>query len=536
MNPDNFEKPKYTFGGIYRGLVESNDDPLDAGRLKLRIFGLHDTTETTIDQLPWAEPALGLYSSGGYNINNEDYPAGSEPPKDKGIRYNPGSKSKPVEPQKPIPIDKFADQRLDDFGNACGTGGQFVVPKRGNWVFCFFEAGNHMKPIYFAMAPMARDWKTQKIQRTEEVLQKIKQIGEFKGEFSPRSSAKALDDVLNLDSWAPDTKVTSESSKPTLSIDPLTIGNKNRDMYCTTTAQGTTFIIDNRNGHEKIYIIHKNSLEYVDEDGNKKLYIGNARNISKLNSDKIPQSEDPNTPCNYEIGVEGNHEIHVLGKYKIYAKDAISIQCDGNVNLDASGDVGILSRKGNVNVLIKSGNLNADIKGNADINIQDNANIKVKKNANILVEKDLKATVLGSSDLIMTGDVKMATAGNLNLTIAGDTKIATANLDITTTNLNVSGTASFNQSVKIAQSLDVGRNLSVGQYAYVIAGINCGGTLINRGLAELGSPVILHTCAVIGGMSTGTGKAPQSPSIPNQPSIPTPALRTPPSNIISKLN
>ena len=535
MNPDNFEKPKYTFGGIYRGLVEDHVDPLDAGRLKLRIFGMHDIDKTTIDQLPWAEPALGLYTSGGQNINNLDYLPGSTPPKDKGQRYDPGSKSKPTVSQNKNNTEKFVEQSLDDIGNACGTGGHFVVPKRGNWVFCFFEAGNHMKPIYFAMAPMKRDWDIQKTQRSEEVLQKVKQINLFKGDFSPRSKTTSLDDPTNLDTWAPNTTVDSQSSKPDLLIDNLSIGNKNKDISCTTTAQGTTFIIDNSNGHEKIYIIHKNSLEYTDSIGNKKIYVGKSRNVSKLNADKIPQSEDADTPCSYEIGVEGEHELHVLGHYKVYAKKGVSIQCDGDAQIDVKGNVGIVSRKGDVSLLIKSGNLNADIKGNADINIRDSANIKVSNNANILVSKDLKATVLGSSDLLLTGGVKLSSAGSLDISIGGNTTIATKNLDITTTNLNVNGTASFNQSVKIGQNLDVAQNVSIGQYAFVLAGINCGGTLVNRGLAELGSPVILHTAAIVPGMGTGTGKAPQLPTSPSFPTPATPALRTPPTNIISKI-
>ena len=66
------EKPSYKFIGTFRGLVEDNDDPLDAGRVKLRVFTMHDDPSITVDQLPWAQPALNTFWSGGYNLKNDD--------------------------------------------------------------------------------------------------------------------------------------------------------------------------------------------------------------------------------------------------------------------------------------------------------------------------------------------------------------------------------------------------------------------------------------------------------------------------------
>lgn len=530
MNPDSFGKPKYTLDGIYRGLVEDNNDPEDSGRVKIRIFGIHDIDTTTIDQLPWAKPALSLYWSGGYNVNNLDHQT-NPPPKQNSKRYDPGAKSKVAGTNKTASQytspnnGKFKDERIDPFGNACGTGGQFVVPKRGNWVFVFFEAGNHMNPVYFAMAPMARDWSAQKTQRNTEIKEKIDQISEFKKLFQPRTKNTPTDN----DSWAPNAVVSSSLEKPKLLIDEIDQFNSNRDIFCTTTAQGTTLIIDNRLGKEKIYVIHKNSIDYVDSDGNKKLYIGKSHGVT-------PQdSLDKNIPCNYEIGVEGNHELHVIGEYNLYAKQGVRIQCDGNAQIDVKGNVGLVSQEGDVDVIIKKGNLNADIKGNADINIQKNANIKVNNNANIKVNKNLKATVNGTSDFVLKQNVKITSNANLDLSISGNTKLSTSNLDITTSNLKVSGNCDFGQNVKIRQNLDVGQNLSVGQFAYVLLGINCGGTLINRGLAELGSPCILHTAAILPGMAPGIGKAPQQPSNPSSPEQAKEATREPGEDVVKKL-
>ena len=97
------------FHGMYRGVVESNaSDPMKAGRVKVRIFGIHSPKKTLssdgtegipTDELPWAEPALGLFE-----------------------------------------------------GSVSGFG-SWSVPLQGSHVFLFFENGNPMKPIYFASAP-----------------------------------------------------------------------------------------------------------------------------------------------------------------------------------------------------------------------------------------------------------------------------------------------------------------------------------------------------------------------------------------------
>ncbi len=98
--------PQEKLNGIYRGVVEDNNDPLKAGRCKVRIFQIHSQSQTveatdgiSTDGLPWAQPVLGLIE---------------------------GSTNK--------------------FGLWC-------VPLVGSHVFCFFEAGNPMQPRYFASAP-----------------------------------------------------------------------------------------------------------------------------------------------------------------------------------------------------------------------------------------------------------------------------------------------------------------------------------------------------------------------------------------------
>ena len=94
------EKPSTTFYGNYRGIVEDNLDPEKAGRIKVRVYGVYDDIEK--DHIPWAE---------------------------------------------------YADTMMQGQSQFGG----FFVPDIGSKVWVFFEAGNHMLPVYFAGAPSHLD-------------------------------------------------------------------------------------------------------------------------------------------------------------------------------------------------------------------------------------------------------------------------------------------------------------------------------------------------------------------------------------------
>ena len=54
---------------IYKAIVEDNTDPIKAGRVRIRVFGIHtpsknksETDGIPTNELPWSEPALGLFA------------------------------------------------------------------------------------------------------------------------------------------------------------------------------------------------------------------------------------------------------------------------------------------------------------------------------------------------------------------------------------------------------------------------------------------------------------------------------------------
>jgi len=100
--------------GFYRAVVEDNNDPLAAGRVRVRIWGLHSqssvkaaTDGIPTNELPWAEPMLPI-AEGGHT--------------------------------------KF---------------GFFSVPIVNSHVLVVFENGNPLRPIYIGSLPSGlNDWET----------------------------------------------------------------------------------------------------------------------------------------------------------------------------------------------------------------------------------------------------------------------------------------------------------------------------------------------------------------------------------------
>ena len=104
--PEDFLPPIEQLYGIFRGVVEDNNDPEKAGRCRVRVFGIHSELKVKtvlegvpVDELLWAEPALGLIE-----------------------------------------------------GSISGFG-MWSIPVQGSHVFVFFENGNPMQPRYFATVP-----------------------------------------------------------------------------------------------------------------------------------------------------------------------------------------------------------------------------------------------------------------------------------------------------------------------------------------------------------------------------------------------
>lgn len=93
--------PKTKLFGFYRGTVVDTNDPLQRGRCRIRIFGIHT-------QLIEKKIVEGI-------------------------------------PDEELP---WAEQVAPCIGGTSGNG-VFAVPTKGTVVWCFFDRGDHMHPVYF---------------------------------------------------------------------------------------------------------------------------------------------------------------------------------------------------------------------------------------------------------------------------------------------------------------------------------------------------------------------------------------------------
>lgn len=570
-NEDTDQDMCYKFIYPSRGVVVNDEDPRDVGRVKIRVKGVYPEEIPDID-LPWAIPALGLYRSGGDN-------------------------------SKTSRSDKKA---LDGGFNSTGTGGLFTVPRVGNHVWVFFDRGNHMYPVYFAMSPGDSDWLTNKLTVKDRIDNKIQQILKFKSNFSPVDGSDGTDGVDWADGAHVNTrsdttskgektpykkgggaekvtvKTTSEitggeyptqklhisnndahgdSSKNAddvvdrsfgndinLDIKPLfdkepnngkidrskephkldpdgkiddegdTLRNVNRYITSFTSVGGTSIIIDNREGQENFYIIHKNYIFNADENGSVKEYCGRNQDVANIRGEnKERGNNDPKSDvrANKELGVEGNYKIHVLGNFVTYTKGNAFMQVDKNMQIDVNDSYGIRVRKGDVDIIIEGeekdnkrdfnskteeskskqrGDLNIAVKnGHMELFVKENANIHVGDQCNLKVDGDMKVHVGKSYHLHVEGDYNEFIEGNKystikkdnqnriegerktevsgscattigatqSVTVGSEIKIKGTSLSLDCpTGLNVNSTTSnFSGSVNVAQNVNAGINV-----------------------------------------------------------------------------
>ena len=100
FNHETFNQTDTNFNHIYLGVVEDNNDPDKAGKVLVRIAGIHTpkkvkgkTEGIPTDELPWALPMMPMAGVSGLGYNG--------------------------------------------------------VPKQGDWIALFFRGGNHNNPVYF---------------------------------------------------------------------------------------------------------------------------------------------------------------------------------------------------------------------------------------------------------------------------------------------------------------------------------------------------------------------------------------------------
>jgi hypothetical protein len=440
QNLDEFTREDFSFRGNYRAIVENNVDPEKAGRVQVRIFGLHSpfASETPTADLPWAEPCLGLYWSGGHNIENPDILSD---------RYRPSGNETSMPSKNSKQLTPKSGQFIDPVEDDCGTGGLFTVPRKGTIVWIFFDSGDHIRPQYWATSPKQQDWEEQNKKIVQDVNDKRSNVENLRDTFNPDKEEYTGSTPAN------NASVQTYCSKPRVNFYPID-DIEYQDITSITSKNGTTFVIVNQKGKERYYIINKGTGTFVSEYGHRKTIVGTTT------------SEGDTIKCNDEDLVAGHKELHIVGDFDTYVQGNIFLQSDKHYQLNVHGNVGVVAKtgdvdvvveKGNVNLDVVEGNLNAHVGGNAQAQIDSDTILKVSGNVDATIDQDLSATVKGKTSVDSKGDINVKSGSNILLEAANEFgvkcsafKVSSSSVDIksksqklSSSNVNVNLTSEF---------------------------------------------------------------------------------------------
>jgi hypothetical protein len=329
-------------------------------------MGIHsnDPNETPIEHLPWAEPALSLYYSGGQNLKSKS--------SNSGPRYSPaGEKFNP--PKRDT--ENFVEEFQDNIMKNEGTGAFFVVPRKGSQVWVFFDCNYHGRPQYWGAAVKSADWKEQRTKLETELKTKDNEISSIRDMFTPDTT------MHKGSSCSSEAKVGTTINKPRLKVQSIS-NNENHHIASFTSPGGVTYIIVNEDGKERTYIMHKGYMEYTDDKGQRKVVVG----FTNGNANDLEQA------------VANNFELHIGGDFDVYVKKSHFIQVDGDAQINVKGNVGVRAGK------------DIDLVSDASINIDAGKNINMHAKGAIQyhAEGNMLGKVGGNYDLGVAGTYDIA--------------------------------------------------------------------------------------------------------------------------------
>lgn len=350
------------FGGIYRGVVEDNNDPLRMGRCRIRIWGIHtDVKEETeaegipTDKLPWSEPCLGLLE-----------------------------------------------------GSVSGAG-LFSVPLQGSHVFLFFEGGNWECPRYFATAPG----------KPTEGPDTTKGFNDPDGAY-PRGDrlnepdihrlarAQNIEGTIvqykndNLDLGVP-TADAKSWSEPESAYDAEYPKN-----IVLSTHKGIVIEIDNTSGAERVHVFHpSNSYIEIDVGGN--MVIRNEG----VRYDIV--RDDRNT----HVENDDNTTVDGASTRKVGLSETIDISNNQSESIGGARTTGV-----GTDDTLTVGSARVSTVGTDDtLTVGTTRSVGVGTNDILTVGGNQTITITGSCTINATGNVNITSSGNATLSASGPTTI-----------------------------------------------------------------------------------------------------------------
>jgi len=349
----NFKQKTNSFQGIYRGVIEDNNDPEMLGRCRVRIWGLHtDILEPDelegipTKNLPWSEPCLGLLE-----------------------------------------------------GSISGNG-LFSVPLQGSHVFLFFEGGNWMSPRYFATVPgQPSDSPDPKLGFNDPngLLPRSDRLGEPDWHRLARGvTEETVVDWRNQNIEKGIIKADGETWDEPESPDTAVYPNN----IVLSTHRGITIELDSTEGAERIHVYHP-SNSYIEIDA-----VGNLIFRNDGNRFEITRGER-----NKHIHADDNETIDADKTSKIKTDETIDIGHDrikgvGNDDTETIGRNRTTSVANNETKTV-GGNDNNTVGGDWTITVTGAATINAAS-ADITTSGAVTVTAGSTADVVASGAVTIS--------------------------------------------------------------------------------------------------------------------------------
>jgi len=359
--------------GFYRGVVEDNKDPLKAGRVRIRIHGLHtpkitknDIEGIPTDELPWAEPCMPIHE-----------------------------------------------------GSISGFG-SWAVPLQGSQVMVFFENSNPSEPRYFASLPGIPESKEQYSNNNRET-NKSDGFKDPDGQY-PVNGRLGEPDFHRLSRGiSKETLVTTKNNERDLGV-PTALGGSWSEPISPYNSQyphnhviathgGITIELDSTPGSTRLHLYHpSNSFIEIDNNGNmvvkndgeKYEIIAEGKNIH------IKQQRNLTIDAGSKKRIAEDETIEINGSKEEQITNNMSQTIGGNKTEDIGGNK-TEDIDGNKTEDI-DGNKTEDIGGNKTEDIGGALNITVTGAANITSDG---TTTVTAPTINLTGTVNLANQGSL---------------------------------------------------------------------------------------------------------------------------
>lgn len=345
------------------GRVESNEDPAEIGRVKVRVFGFHnqDTSKVPTDKLPWAFPIMPTTSAS--HAKHGFSPTGLEPGSIVLGFWMDGRRG-----QYPVVLGSIhgfhVSQNIPDPSNSTGAAENF--------------AGSSSDSVPSTAHSM-----------------------DYAGNAAKGATLDAEQNSAKM-AWPTggDGSMLRIPESPDVGKYPWVQTWQSKD--------GSTKVeMDATQGAERLKLYHK-SKAYIEMDNGGNIVQASPGSAFRASGKSVNDyaAADYSTTAGNVFRLLGQQGVWIESRaaMSINARSNLDIQTDGSLTIKAKGDV--ILQGNSVKVI--------GAKGSVDVRAGDECNLEAKNEMNIQAGTSTRGTGAGVS-IGSKGDLNIATKGNLNL-------------------------------------------------------------------------------------------------------------------------